>query len=189
MLNLLFEDFPDAVEVSGKFYKIVTDFRDWIAFYDMMSDEKIPEKQRILTALQWFAEEIPENLTGAFEALLRFASCDGIHYAMGGESAEKSEKTPTFSWLYDSVYILGAFRQVYNIDLIREKYLHWWEFSALFEALPEDVPLKKRIAYRQVKINDVKDKNKKREIIRIKRAVAFPHKPVSAQKTGEIFAL
>lgn len=189
MLNLLFEELPDSVEVSGEFYKIFTDFRDWIAFFDMMSDEKIPEKQRFSLALQWFSEDIPENLQGAFDGLMKFAACDGIHYSMGTENAEKSEKTPVFSWLYDSAYVLGAFRQVYNIDLIRIKYLHWWEFSALFEALPDDTPVKKRIAYRQIKINDIKDKNKKREIVRIKQAVAFPHKPVSARKTGEIFSL
>lgn len=189
MLNILFEELPDAVEVSGKFYKIFTDFRDWIAFFDMMSDEKIPEKQRFSLALRWFSDEIPDSLTGAFEALLRFASCEGIRYGTGGENAEKSEKIPTLSWLYDSAYVLGAFRQVYNIDLIRVKYLHWWEFSALFEALPDDTPVKKRVAYRQVKINNIKDKAKRREILRIKRAVAIPHKPISAEKTGEIFAL
>ena len=189
MINILFEELPDAVEVSGRFYKIVTDFRDWIAFFDMMADMELDRKQKMLTALAWFSDGIPENIADAYKALTDFASCSGIKKIP--ENRDKSEKnsgTPTLSWLYDSAYVLGAFRQVYNIDLIRIKYMHWWEFSALFEALPEETPIKKRIAYRQIKISDIKDKERRRQILKIKKAVAFPHEPVSAEKTGEIFS-
>lgn len=189
MINILFEELPDAVEVSGKFYKIATDFRDWIAFFDMMSDTAINKKQKILTALTWFSGEIPANLTEAYTALMDFAACSGMKKNSGNQ-AKNSENSgvPTLSWLYDSAYVLGAFRQVYNIDLIHMKYMHWWEFSALFEALPEETPIKKRIAYRQVKISDIKDKERRKQILKIKRAVDFPHEPVSAQKIGEIFS-
>lgn len=190
MINILFEKLPNAVEVSGKSYKIFTDFRDWIAFFDMMSDAEIDQKQKMLTALSWFPEEIPDNLTEAYKALMDFASCSGMKKSP--ENPDKSNSNsgvPTLSWLYDSAYVLGAFRQVYNIDLIRVKYMNWWEFSALFEALPEDTPIKKRIAYRQVKISDIKDKERRNQILRIKKAVAFPREPVSAQKIGEIFSM
>ena len=187
MINILFEELPDAVEVSGKFYKIATDFRDWIAFFDMMSDENFNQKQKMLTALQWFSCEIPPNIVGAYNALIDFAACSGIR-----KNSENSNQTvseiPTLSWLYDSAYVLGAFRQVYGINLTRVDFMHWWEFSALFEALPDDTPIKKRIAYRQVKISDIKDKERRKQILKIKKSVAFPHKPVSAEKTGEIFS-
>lgn len=152
----------------------------------MMSDEGFDKKQKMLTALQWFTDEIPNDISGAYNALTGFASCTEIKKT--SEKSADSPSTPTLSWLYDSAYVLGAFRQVYGIDLIRTKYMHWQEFSALFEALPEDTPIKKRIAYRQVRISDIKDKSERKRILRIKRLVAFPHKPVSAEKTGEIFS-
>lgn len=186
MINILFEKLPDTVEISGKFYEIATDFRDWIAFFDMMSDECFDKKQKMLTALQWFTNEIPNDISGAYNALTEFASCSEIKKT--SEKSADSPSTPVLSWLYDSAYVLGAFRQIYNIDLIHINYMHWWEFSALFEALPEDTPIKKRIAYRQVRISDIKDKNERKRILKIKRAVAFPHKPISAEKTGEIFS-
>lgn len=65
MINILFEKLPDTVEISGKFYEIATDFRDWIAFFDMMSDENFDKKQKMLTALQWFTNEIPNDISGA----------------------------------------------------------------------------------------------------------------------------
>ena len=186
MINILFEKLPDTVEISGKFYKIATDFRDWIAFFDMMADENFDKKQKMLTALQWFIEEIPENIASAYHALTEFASCSKTKKISG--KSDKNLSTPTLSWLYDSAYVLGAFRQVYGIDLIRTEYMHWWEFSALFEALPEDTPIKKRITYRQIKISDIKDKERRKQIVAIKKAVAFPHAPVSAEQTGEIFS-
>lgn len=186
MINILFEKLPDTVEISGKFYEIATDFRDWIAFFDMMADENFDKKQKMLTTLQWFTSEIPDNISGAFNALMKFASCSEIR--KNPEKLGNNQSTPVLSWLYDSAYILGAFRQIYNIDLIHINYMHWWEFSALFEALPEDTPIKKRMAYRQVKISDIKDRSERKRILKIKRAVAFPHKPISAEKTGEIFS-
>lgn len=188
MINLLFEELPDAVEVSGKFYKIATDFRDWIAFFDMMADTEFDQKQKMLTALVWFSDEIPENIVGAYKALTDFASCSGTKRTPENSGKNSSQNVPTLSWLYDSAYVLGAFRQVYGIDLIRIEYMHWWEFSALFEALPEDTPIKKRIAYRQIRLSDIKDKERRKQILKIKKAVAFPHEPVSAEKTGEIFS-
>lgn len=189
MINILFEELPDAVEVSGKFYKIATDFRDWIAFFDMMTDTELDRKQKMLTALAWFSDEIPENIVDAYKALTDFASCSGTKKTSENQGkSEKSSSTPTLSWLYDSAYVLGAFRQVYGIDLIRVDYMHWWEFSALFEALPEETPIKKRIAYRQIRLSDIRDKERRRQILKIKKAVAFPHEPVSAEKTGEIFS-
>ena len=186
MINLLFEELPDTVEVSGKFYRIATSFRDWIAFFDMIADENFDKKQKMITALQWFTDEIPDNISGAYNALTEFASCSEIRKTSG--KSANSPSTTTLSWLYDSAYVLGAFRQVYGIDLIRTEYMHWWEFSALFDALPEDTPIKKRIAYRQISISDIKDKSERKRILKIKRAVAFPHAPVSAEKTGEIFS-
>jgi len=191
MINLLFEALPDAVEVSGKFYKIATDFRDWISFFDMLENSSIDRKQKILFALQWFTDEIPENILTAYNALIEFASCSEIHQDKPENNSENQKNTqnPSLSWLYDSVYVLGAFRQIYNIDLINIEYMHWWEFSALFEALPEDVPIKKRMAYRQINPSEIKDKERRKQILKIKRAVAFPHKPVSAEKTGEVFSM
>lgn len=189
MINILFEELPDAVEVSGKFYKIATDFRDWIAFFDMMADTELDRKQKMLTALAWFSDEIPNEIVGAYNALTDFASCSGTKRMPENSEKNSSQNVPTLSWLYDSAYVLGAFRQVYGIDLIRTEYMHWWEFSALFKALPDDTPIKKRIAYRQIKISDIKDKEHRKQILKIKKAVAFPHAPVSAQKIGEIFSM
>ena len=33
-MNLLYDALPDTVTVDGKAYRIYTDYRDWLRFYD-----------------------------------------------------------------------------------------------------------------------------------------------------------
>ena len=188
MINLICEELPDAVEVSGKSYSIATDFRDWILFFDMLEDANIDKKQKISLALKWFTDKIPPDIIQAYNALIDFASCSGIHQDKPeSDSNDNFIRQPLFSWLYDSVYVLGAFRQIYNIDLIHIEYLHWWEFSALFEALPDDTPVKNRIAYRNIDASEIRDSDRRNQVLKIQREISFPTAPLSAEQTGAVF--
>ena len=95
--------------MSGKSYEIATDFRDWIAFFDMMSDESFDKKQKMLTVLQWFTNEIPNDISGAFNALTEFASCAGIKKTPENQGKSTDSETPVLSWLYDSEYVLAPY--------------------------------------------------------------------------------
>ncbi len=188
MINILYEKLPDAVEVSGNFYNISTDFRDWIAFFDMYENQEIDLKTKMVTSFKWFEDEIPTDIKEAYNSLINFASCKDIQYInSSGNSSELSAKAPVLSWLYDSTYILGAFLEIYNIDLIDIEYMHWWKFHALFEALPEETLVKKRMAYRSIQTSKIKDKERRKQIVKIKKSIAFPHAPLSAERVGEVF--
>ena len=43
------------------------------------------------------------------------------------------------------------------------------------------------MAYRQIKTSEIKDKNERKRITKIKRSVAFPHAPLSAEQTASVF--
>ncbi len=184
-MNLLYEKLPDTVNVGGTAYAVHTDFREWIAFFDMMADEDYRPKEKLMTSLRWFREEPPPDLLGAWNALLQFASCEA---APSGEEPNSSRReTPCFSWSHDSAYVLGAFQQCYHLDLRAVPYLHWYHFMALFEALPDDLPLKKRIGYRSVRLSDIKDPARRAEIQKIKKRIEIPHAPMSAGQVGAFF--
>lgn len=188
-MNLLYEPLPDSVTVDGINYPVVTDFRDWIAFFDMMADDSYNSKDKLIASMQWFTKEVPENPLYAWEALLQFAACEDFPGNSSEDmdiSQEESSKA-CFSWIYDSAYILGAYRQCYGIDLRSMPFLHWYEFMALFEALPEDVPLKKRIGYRIINLSQIKDKERRRQIEKIRRNIAIPQAPMSAGQVGAYF--
>lgn len=190
-MNLLYEPLPESVVVDGVSYPVVTNFRDWIAFFDMMADDSYSPKDKLMASMGWFTKEVPENSLNAWEALLQFASCED---SPGNSDEDETEKDYSqqnsktcFSWVYDSAYILGAYRQCYGMDLISMPFLHWYEFMALFEALPEDVPLKKRIGYRSINLAQIKDKERRKQIEKIRRNIAIPQNPMNAGQVGAFF--
>lgn len=65
--------------------------------------------------------------------------------------------------------------------------LHWFAFNALFEGLPEKSSTKQRIAYRCINIGCIKDKEERKRILQIQRAIAIPQKPMTAAEVGSLF--
>ena len=51
MINLLYEKYPTEVIVNSQSYPIYTDFRDWIAFFDMRDNTSISKEDAILCTL------------------------------------------------------------------------------------------------------------------------------------------
>jgi hypothetical protein len=183
MLNILYEKLPEDIIINDKAYPIVTDFRDWVAFFDMISDDELSQKEKLIMALRWFRNEIPPDISKAYSGLIEFASCTNLKYKPRVNGCSQKQ---ILSYLYDSEYILGAFWQVYGVDLTATR-MHWYKFNALLNALPEDVPLKKRMAYRAVNLSEIKDKGERRRIRKIKNEVRFPSRKITAEYAGEIF--
>ena len=82
---------------------------------------------------------------------------------------------PVLSYSQDAAYILGAFRQCYGMDLIRIDHLHYWEFRSLMQALPEDCPLKKRMAYRAADPTRIRDDAERDRVRRIQAEIAIEY--------------
>ncbi|MCI7629473.1 MAG: bacteriophage Gp15 family protein [Ruminococcus sp.] len=186
-MNLLYDTFPETVQVDDVSYAVYTDFRNWLRFFDMMADEAYTAKEKFLASMRWFRKEPPPNLIGAYEALLQFASRTDVP----GEEQESENshlpQKPCFSWSFDSAYVLGAFQQCYQINLRTIPFLHWYHFLALFEALPDDTPLKKRIGYRSINTASIKDKTQRMELEKLQRRIAIPCDPLSAEQVGAFF--
>lgn len=185
-MNLLYEPFPETVTVGGKPYPIYTDFRDWLRFFDLQEEEKLSRQDKLLMMLGWYKEMPPVALAEeALLALIDFAANAERKQKKQTAAPQSSEKV--LSWNYDAPYIYAAFLSVYRIDLLNVEYMHWHTFLALFNGLPEDVPLKKRIGYRSINTAEIKDKERKKQLLKIKNSVRIPQKPMDAQATGEFF--
>lgn len=186
MINLLYEQYPTELIIDNISYPIITNFRDWIAFFDMINDDILEPKDKLVASLQWFKNEVPNDLEKAYNGLISFASAEEL-YSKPTQSNRKSSTKQILSYLHDSEYILGAFLQVYHIDLNSIEYMHWYKFRALLDALPEDTPLKKRMSYRAINISSIKDKAEKKRIKDIQRSIALPSRELSAFDIGNQF--
>lgn len=179
MINVLYEPFPESICADGTVYPIVTDFREWFRFADMLADEEIGKREKLLLMTQWLIKP-PERITaGLVTALLDFYKGKELEPDTLCHDDETDQeqviKPPVLDWCIDGKYILGDFRRCYNIDLIHIGYMHWWEFRCLFAALPDDSVTHKRMAYRSIDISQIKNAAERRRISNIQQQIAIPY--------------
>ena len=121
----LFERLPDSVTVDGKRYKCDFDFRNVLRMLEIMQrDDIYPDARDYLCAR--CVCNAPKNATRVYNALC----------AVLFERTPETGKKRLTSYEQDAALIRVAFRQVYHIDLFRDR-LHWLEFVELLCNLPE----------------------------------------------------
>ena len=180
MINALYEPFPEHITVEGEEYPIITDFRDWLRFADLMRDSDVSKRDKVYLLSDWF-ETRPKKINGkTVNALFDFYYARELEPdADDDEAADDVDDTvikpPVFDWRIDSRYILGDFRHYYDMNLLSIDYLHWWEFRCLFAALPDDSQCQKRMAYRSIDLGSIKNDQERNRIARIQRSIAIPY--------------
>lgn len=184
-MNLFYEELPMSVMVHGKTVRIRTDFRDYIRLLDMLKDKDVKPMDKLLILREYFLDDI-EITQFSIDALCDFMSADF--------SDREASQTGTgrwknlFSFSIDYPYILSAFLRDYGIDLIDIKYLHWWKFRMLFDGLSEDNEIKKRIMYRGMNLNEIKDPEERKRIRKIQKVIELKQEELTDFDIGDAFA-
>lgn len=117
---------PKGVTVHGRFYKLDLDFRNVLKMMDVLArDDLLPE------ARDWLAVRcLTRRPRRPQETLL------ALREVLFPETRKTANKAKITDFEQDADLIRAAFRQVYGIDLYRDR-LHWLEFSSLLAGLPE----------------------------------------------------
>lgn len=147
--SVTFNRLPESTEIDGVLYQINFGYRAMMAAEIEMFREELSDEQKLLNALNiFYFGNIPDDMQKAVDYLLWFYRC--------GEEEKKEaaghrrRKGRAYCFDKDAPLIYAAFRQQYNIDLRRtpNKALHWWEFSAMFEALDDQTKMAKVMYWR-----------------------------------------
>ena len=186
-MNILYEDLPTAVSVHGETYEVLTDFRDWIRFSDLVSDSQIDDSEKIGIMSEWYVCGCPGAAKDMIDGLIKFFSSDGEDSDQedteAGETDSPAEEAKSMRQLYsyseDAAYIICGFLECYGIDLLEIPYMHWWKFKALLNAMSEETEFKKRIQYRSIDASKIKDSSERRRIQRIQAHIALKKGVVS----------
>lgn len=172
-MNLLIEKLPDALEIQGQKYKIDTDFRQWLKVNEVIQERDVVSLLEVLDGM--FKEEVPINSEDGFQDLVDqlafFLSC--------GEPRETSNVKVdkiVFSYDYDSDYIISAFQEFYNIDLLTVESMHWFKFNMLLQTMSGDSELKERIRIRSMNPSEIKDGKQRRQIISLQQKIRIQGK-------------
>lgn len=180
MINPLYEEFPESIKVDGEEYGILTDFREWIRFSDMLGDNDLTDEEKLYLLTNWLTDD-PRKITAELvNAVFSFYRADALNPDLvendnedDREEESQPKRPPVFSWKYDAKFLIGDFRRYYGIDLLSAN-MHWWEFLCLFAALPEDSQCRKRIDIRSTDLSKIRDKERRNQIAAIQRIIALP---------------
>ena len=121
----LFDRLPEGVTVGGRFIKCDFDFRNVLKMLEIMQREDILPPARDYLCVKCVCKA-RKSASEVYKAV-----CSVLFE----KRPETGEKRLT-SFEQDAPLIRAAFRQVYGIDLFRDK-LTWFEFTELLQGLPE----------------------------------------------------
>ena len=197
-MNVLFDPFPETVEVGGKEYGIVTDFREWIKFMELLRSIEQFTPRILNMILEWYVDDRPEDVVASVTALQKFLCAEEINQEgkersaedwEDGTEAEAGSPAEAFSFRQDAICIYSAFIEVYGIDIETIPYMHWWKFLVLFWGLPADTEIKERIHYRTVDLSTVKNKEERERIKKIRKKIAIkdPRRKLNDYQIGDVF--
>lgn len=202
-MNVFYEELPESLEINGREYPVITDFREWIHFSDMLKSD-IPPEFKLEFLSEMFLEEVPDLYTEdgieeVMDAITSFLSLSGTEFPdISSDEANSEEESEEVEYeeqrakkaIYyeqDAPYIISAFRREYQIDLLSVPYMHWWEFRMLLDGLSEESQIKKRIYWRTCDVSKM-DKKERREILKIRRSITIPEEEyVSDEDIGNAF--
>ena len=123
----LHERLPDSVTVDGRRYRLDLDFRNALKMTEVMARDDLIPGARDFLALKCVMRRPPQNAAPVLRAVCALL--------FPPKKREDDGKRLT-SFRQDADLIRAAFLQAYGINLWRDR-LHWLEFTALLNALPE----------------------------------------------------
>ena len=126
----LSEPLERHINANGRHYRADLDFRNVLAFLDILARRDILPEARCYLALKQIIRRPPKN-DRKCAALI--AAADRLLFRDERKRLDAGQRITDFE--KDADYIKAAFLQAYGINLWRDR-LHWQEFTALLGALP-----------------------------------------------------
>lgn len=122
---------PTGVEVSGKEYKIRSDYRAALDIIAALADPELADQDKALVAMDIFYPDFGNMLPEHYQEAIR--KC--FWFLNGGEDEKQAQKPlKLMDWEQDFKYIVAPINRVMGKEIRAVDYLHWWTFlSAYYE--------------------------------------------------------
>lgn len=172
--------YPDEIEVSGKVYKINTDYKYALACFEALEDKDINDIARAMALVcillgkeNGDEVDIPDftqnELNEVIPVLIKYLSHN-----------ENDEDTRTggkkdFDFIQDRKYINASFMSDYRIDLETTD-MHWWKFCELIEGLTDKSILNRVRDLRNTDLSEYKDTKTRNKLQRAMKSVELKKK-------------
>jgi len=161
---LLMDGLPEAYEGIP----LSADFRNMIQVDLILHDIELSEVEKTMLSLDQLYPDIPSDVGAAIKGLEWFFSRGKAQEGKGQGKAEKK----AFDFDQDAELIFAAFYSAYHISLTTVDFLHWWEFMALLEGLPEDTLIKRVMYWRTAELTGM-SKEEKKHVLKMRKMFAL----------------
>ena len=163
---------PYKITVGNKKYRLNPTFDRVIEAFDVLKADEWTEAQKIDYIL-WLLVKTKVKPGKKADVLN-----ETLKLLVGSD--EKEVKKRVFDFSQDFPYILSAFLQTYNINLLHrrkwyEKPLHFWEFLSLFQGLPNNTKFNEVLDIRVRPLPKASKYNKDEitQLLKLKRAYSL----------------
>ena len=123
---------PTSLEISGKEYKIRTDYRDCILILQAFADVELTLEEKAQVLLEVLYLDTPEeaNLQEAYDKAVWFLNC-------GDKVVSPVKGKPLYDFEQDEQIIFSAVNKVAGKEVRELEYMHFWTFISLFNEIGE----------------------------------------------------
>jgi len=150
---------------------ISADFRNMIQVDLILHDPDTSDVEKTAAALYQLYPEIPPDIHKAVEGLVWFYTRGGAP-SEGKDKGTKKAPRKAFDFEQDANLIYAAFYATYRISLTTVDFLHWWEFMALFEGLPETTLMQRVLYWRTADVAGL-PKHEKKHVLKMRKIFAL----------------
>ncbi|RXA80315.1 Gp15 family bacteriophage protein [Latilactobacillus sakei] len=192
----------DYVTINDEEHPIYMAFDNVMSALETFDDKELSESDRLYIFLGIMLHDYDQELISALDFETQVDVGKQIIDRINSEPIEnqpvdlngepmpqpKRDGPQLVSFLFDAKYIYAAFMQAYGIDLIEQQgLLHWAKFSALINALPDNTLMRQIIDIRKTNLNEIKDKDEKKRIRKLKQQFSLENKADSDEEGGDMY--
>lgn len=188
----------NTVIINGQEHELHMAFDNVLDALGALKDEELTELSRIELFFEIMLQSKNVNETVPLECIentfkdimnvINIQKGDSLKVDINGDpmpvSASKEKEQDVISFEIDAPFIYAGFLQAYGIDLIDQQgILHWYKFSALLSSLPDDTLMRQIIDIRKTNLSDIKDKEEKKRIRKLKKQFALSNSEQDEDET------
>lgn len=176
---------PSAYEYRDRVYEMQTDFREWIKFELLLTDDDICMDDKKICSLKEIIFPVVPDDGQLWDFIIWFYNCGKVPSESGNRKRPSQKQAAVYSFEHDYGYIYSAFLELYGIDIVDIPYLHWWKFKSLFTSL-HDCRFTDIVGYRSEKITSKTPDYRKDFLKEAKKIYALPKSLSEQQKLDEL---
>lgn len=169
--------YPEYIEVSGKRYKINTDYKLALKCDEIFRDNSICDTEKTLAIIYiLLGEEALKNFDNyekIVKLLTRYLTCNNNYEDLDDEE-------PSMDFKQDIKYIKPSFVSDYGIDLDKND-MSWFKFHDMLNGLTDNCVLNRVRAIREEPLSDKKGKERQKWE-KLKKQVELKHEKTSEEK-------